>query len=99
MRRRFVWGLLGLLLLPLVGIFRLFLVILHFIVRQPQVVFLFAVVGFVLAIGHPTGELPEERIRLLERAMWSWGTLVVVILIVAYGATSREMKRLWRWLR
>jgi hypothetical protein len=31
--------------------------------------------------------------------IWSWGSLVLGILVVAYGITSSEVRRFWRWPR
>lgn len=96
MRRRYLRGLLGLLLLPLAGSWHLLFVLLRFLSWRPQLLCILAGGAVVLSTGNPVvDQFPVEEIGLLEHMIFSWGCLVVGVLVLGYGLRSRLVWRLW----
>lgn len=98
MRRRLIGGLLGLLLIPFVGGGRLVFELLRFLSRRPQFALALAGLGVVFGADPIVEQLPAE-VRLFESLVFTWGALVVGILILGYGVSSREVRRVWRRVR
>ncbi len=88
------------LLIPVLGACRLLYVLLRFLARNPQVALILVGGAVVLSTGTPIlDQLPSDRVRLLEHMIGSWGMVVSWLLVLAYGVTSPEVRRLWRQLR
>lgn len=94
--RRFTWTVLGLLLIPGVGVVRLAFVLLRYLAWRPRLVLMLAGLFVVFRTDPVIGQFPSEKVRLLESLALTWGTLVTGILILGYGVTSREVRRALR---
>src|SRR5687767_8025327 len=100
MKKRLLWGLLGLLLLPVVGAARLAFVTIRFLTWRPQVLLILVGLAVALSIENPIAEqLIPEGIGLLEHMILSWIGLSAGTLVVGHGIASPEMKSLWRRVR
>lgn len=89
-----------LLLVPLVGSSRLALTLLRFLARRPQVALLLTGLYVAFSIGNPiVDQLSVEGVWLIEHTILLGGGVTLAVLILAFGVSSREVRRVWRRVR